>query len=176
MHWWRLFLGLNEHKMYNMKFQVFLLSIILSGAHSVIAQEQKTIAKFIIQDARLNKVDVTARFVETNAYVVVYKTKEGNTYMAVVMDKDDTQSFGRIFNMEEVQKTPETDKEYQSEVYNFMWSYKNSYDNKKGTARVRLTKIYKPLGIMFTTVIIPEDLEIMAYKGYMEGTIGYGKD
>ena len=154
----------------------FFILALLTCAPTAKAQEQETIAKFIIQDARLNKVDVTTRFVEANAYVVVYKTKEGNTYMAVVMDKDDTQSFGRIFNMEEVQKTPETDKEYQSEVYNFRWSYKNTYDNKKGTARVRLTKIYKPLGIMFITVVIPEDLEILEFKGYMECSIGYGKD
>lgn len=159
-----------------MKLIPFIMSALLTCAHTTRAQEQETIAKFIIQDARRNKVDVTTKFVETNAYVVVYKTKEGETYMAVVMDKDETQSFGRIFNMEEVQKTPETDKEYQSEVYNFRWSYKNSYDNKKGTARVRLTKIYKPLGVMFITVVIPEDLEIMEFKGYMEGTIGYGKD
>ena len=159
-----------------MKLIPFFTFAILTYTHVATAQEQKTIAKFIIQDARLNKIDITARFIKAEAFVVVYETKEGIAYMAVVMDKDETQTFGRIFDVEEVKKLAETDKEYGAEIYNFRWSYKNSYDNKQGTARVRLTKIFKPLGVMFSTVIIPEDLDVMEYKGYMEGSIGYDKN
>jgi hypothetical protein len=42
-----------------------------------------------------------------------------------------------------------------------------------GTAKVRVLKTYKPQGIAVTVKIIPENLEILIYKGYLEGSIDF---
>jgi hypothetical protein len=49
----------------------------------------------------------------------------------------------------------------------------NDYDDKKGTAKIQLTKIYKPQGITFELKIIPENLDLIVYKGYMEGSLDF---
>ena len=38
-----------------------------------------------------------------------------------------------------------------------------------------MIKVYKPQGVAFTVKIIPENLDIIVYKGYMEGTIDFSK-
>lgn len=158
-----------------MKFATCFIFFVLIHAHICQAQKQKDLAKFIIQDARLNGIDVTHKYLNTDAFVVLYTTAEDDVCMAVVMDKSDTQSFGDIYDFKTVEEKPETDKNYKMEVYEFRWSYKNNYDKKQGTAKVQLTKVYKPLGIMFTMIIIPENLDMLQFKGFMEGTIGYPK-
>jgi hypothetical protein len=49
----------------------------------------------------------------------------------------------------------------------------NDYDDKKGTATVQLIKIFKPQGITFILKIIPENLDVIVYKGYIEGSIDF---
>ena len=66
---------------------------------------------------------------------------------------------------------PEDDKNYEADIFFFQWRYINTYDTKKGTAKVELLKIYKPQGIYFELKIIPENLDILIYKGFMEGSL-----
>ncbi|MBV6440816.1 MAG: hypothetical protein EPGJADBJ_02491 [Saprospiraceae bacterium] len=70
-------------------------------------------------------------------------------------------------------KRKETYETYEADIFYFNWRYINTYDEKKGTAKVQLVKIYKPQGIAFVLKIIPENLDIIIYKGYMEGTIDF---
>ena len=153
----------------------FCLSIMIGSqfiaSNKSYAQEITIEAKFIVQDGRINKVDVSELLIKENAYLAVYTIKgvEG-AHFACVRPESNTQSYGNIFNL--VEETSEaTDKNYKIETYKFKWSYVNSYDTKKGTANVILTKITKDVGIAFECKVIPENLDVAVYKGYMEGSL-----
>lgn len=154
------------------KFYSFLI-ILNFVSNGLFAQNQKTIAKFITTDASTNGVDVTPTYLSENAYIVFYKSNnDGLIYMANVWSKTNSQSYGPMYSLES-EKKRETYDTYEADIYFFNWRYINTYDNKKGTAKVQLIKIYKPQGITFTIKIIPENLDILVYKGYMEGSIDF---
>ncbi|PSJ71771.1 hypothetical protein C7N43_37650 [Sphingobacteriales bacterium UPWRP_1] len=133
--------------------------------------QQETLAQFIITDARINDVDYTEHYVSSGGYIVFYETDD-DLYMANVLDIENTQSYGRLYSMN-VQEIDETDENYAAEIYTFRWSYINDYDTKKGTATVQLTKIFKPRGVAFICKIIPENLDELEYRGFMEGSIDF---
>lgn len=83
----------------------------------------------------------------------------------------ETQSFGSMYSAE----TETYNETYKADVFYYNWRYTNDYDGKSGTAKVQLTKIYKPQGIAFVLKIIPENLDIIIYKGFMEGTINFSQ-
>lgn len=148
-----------------------MLFILATAALSTFAQESTSNAKFIIQDAKLNKVDITETIISKGCYLVFYTVKESeDIFFGNIMPKDNTQSWGRIFNSKG-NTTQETEEEYKFELITFKWSYQNDYDKKKGTATVRLKKIYKPVGVAFECTIIPENLDVIEYKGYMDGSL-----
>jgi hypothetical protein len=153
-------------------FFYFLLSFLLTEA-SVFAQQQETIATFIIQDARLNDEDVTAFYLDGGGYLVIYKDSDEVLLLANVLSNKNTQSYGRMFNLKH-EKRHETQEEYELDVFQFRWSYQNSYDNREGTADVELLKIHKPNGIAFVCTIITEKLDVLRFKGYMEGSLQFG--
>lgn len=94
--------------------------------------------------------------------------------MANVWEKNDTQSFGRLYNTEH-KKLKETYESFEADIFYFRWRYINSYDTKKGTATIELIKIYKPQGVTFKIKIVPENLDVLVYKGFMEGTLDLNK-
>lgn len=137
--------------------------------------DQDVIAKFIITDASVNGVDNTPILLDQGAYTVFYTSKnDGLIYMANYWEKDNTQSYGPMYSAanDSYNETVET---YKADIFNFNWRYINDYDDKKGTAKVQLTKIYKPQGITFILKIIPENLDVIIYKGYMDGTVDFSK-
>ena len=67
----------------------------------------------------------------------------------------------------------ETYETYEADVFYFNWRYVNTYDGKKGTAKVQVIKIYKPQGVVFIPKMITENLDLIIYKGYMEGTVDF---
>lgn len=140
----------------------------------LIFSQQQTLAKFIITDASVNKSDVTETYLDAGGYIVFYTNSEGNFHMANVMSKRDTQSFGRLYSSEH-SKLKETYEKYEADIFYFNWRYTNDYDSKKGTAKVKLVKIYKPQGIIFSCTIIPEDLDVLEYKGYMDGSVDFSR-
>lgn len=143
---------------------------------ALVAQDntQETLAKFIISDASLNSYDTTETYLEAGGYLVFYTLSDGNLCMANVMSKKGTQSFGRLYDAEH-NKIKETEENYEADIFYYKWRYINSYDSKKGTATVELVKIYKPQGVTFTIKIIPENLDVLIYKGFMEGTLNLNK-
>lgn len=145
------------------------LPIVLYGQ----ATEQKTLAKFIITDATENGVDITPIIVNAGAYTVFYTSEDdGLIYMANVWAGSNSQSFGPMYGVE-IENIDETSESYKTDIFTFNWRYYNDYDTKSGTAKVQVIKIYKPQGIAFSVKIIPEDLDIIIYKGYMEGTVNF---
>ena len=147
-----------------------ILTVLLTCT-KLIAQEQTIIAKFIISDARKNKVDATEEYLNNQAYFVFYKlNNDPKTRFGLIMSKSNTQSFGKIFDRHVSEETA-TDYAYKTEIHFFKWSYINSYDDKVGTASVKLVKIYKPAGVAFEITIVPDNLDVLEYKGYMDGSL-----
>lgn len=149
---------------------LILFSITTFGQNNT----QKTLSKFIISDATENGNDITETILDQKAYLVFYTNNDNNLYMANVWQKNNSQSFGRLYNTEH-KKLKETYESFEADIFYFKWRYINSYDTKKGTATVELIKIYKPQGVTFKITIIPENLDVLVYKGYMEGTLDLNK-
>ncbi len=138
-----------------------------------IEENQEVLAKFIIADATFNGEDVSQSVVQNKAYTVFYKIKDSDEiYMANYFSEAKSQSFGVLYdsNLEEFEETQD---EYRYDVLTSSWRYVNDYDDKKGTAKIELTRIFKPQGVTFELKIISENLDFIVYKGYMEGTLDF---
>lgn len=156
------------------KFYSFLALLIFSTS-GLFAQNQETLAKFIITDASSNGVDETPYLLKVGAYTVFYTSdNDGLLYMANVWPNNNSQSFGPMYSTETASYN-ETYETYKADFFYYNWRYVNDYDSKKGTAIVQFIKIYKPQGVAFILEIIPENLDIIIYKGYMEGTIDFSR-
>lgn len=135
--------------------------------------QQKVIGKFIISDATINGIDATETYLSAGGYIAFYTTGDGNLYMTNIMSKRrNSQSYGRMFAAES-KKVNETYENYEAHIFYFKWRYTNTYDKKRGTATVKFIKVYKPQGVAFVCTIIPENLDVCVYKGYMEGTLDF---
>ena len=151
--------------------KLFLIILLITNTITFAqSNKQEVLSKFIITDASSNGNDITETILDQRAYLVFYTKNDNNLYMANVWPKDNSQSFGRLYNME-YNKLKETYENFETDIFYFKWRYINNYDSKKGTATVELLKIYKPQGITFKITVIPENLNILIYKGYMEGTL-----
>lgn len=157
-----------------MKKIILLITLTLNAILFAQNNNQETLSKFIITDASDNGNDITETILEQNGYLVFYTDAEKNLFMANVWEKNDTQSFGRLYNTEH-KKLKETYESFEADIFYFRWRYINSYDTKKGTATIELIKIYKPQGVTFKIKIVPENLDVLVYKGFMEGTLDLNK-
>jgi len=156
------------------KFLIFTIFFYFSVLQNAFSQDQKTVAKFVISDARLNKLDRTEYYLKAGAYIVFYFDNDSIPCMANVMPNKKTQSFGKLFANKHKGENATCDG-YAADYFSYKWSYKNDYDNKEGTSDVNLVKIYKPQGVIFTCTIITENLDVLVYKGYLEGSIDFSK-
>lgn len=148
----------------------YLLLLILIGSVRFAFGQQTIVAKFIIQTAMRNHNDLSKFYTGNNAYFVFYITPDKQVFFGSIVSKADQQSYGAISELVHT-STPENDKEYATDTFSFKWAYSNSYDNKQGTATVKLVKIDKPGGTAFTIKIIPDTLDLLEYTGYMEGSL-----
>lgn len=154
-----------------MKILFTIIVLAFTGLTSFAQSETTEIARFIISDARLNKVDITQSVLEAKAFLVLFREKGSNTiYMSNVWPAKNTQSYGNIYNVETSQQA-ETSDQYKNETISFNWSYANSFDRKEGTATVKLQLVYKPVGTAFTMTMVTENLDMYTYKGYVRGSL-----
>ena len=129
--------------------------------------QQSTIEKLVILDARDNDKNITEYYLP-GGYIVFYYRTDGELSMATVVNKSRSQSYGRLSTKS---KTTTVDKDgFRKDVQNYKWSYENSYNNKVGTASVRVEKVYKPQGVAFICKIVLENMDILMYSGYKDGT------
>ncbi len=151
----------------------FLLTILFCVTLINSFGQQKTLAKFIITDATVNKVDVTETYLEAGGNIIFYTTGDDNLYMTNIMsNRKNSQSYGRMYSAQ-TKNLNESYENYKADIFYYKWRYINTYDTKKGTASVKLIKIFKPQGVTFVCTIIPENLDVIVYKGYMEGTLDF---
>lgn len=147
-------------------FLILLLSITINTSFG----QQKTLAKFIITEASINKVDKSETILDQRAYSVFYINKDGSLYMANVWAKNNSQSFGRLYSRKRT-KLKEKYKDYYADISHFKWRYINDYNLKKGSATIKFIKIYKPEGVTFLMTIKPKKQGKIIYTGFMEGTL-----
>jgi len=116
-------------------------------------------------------MDATRTYLDNGAYFAVYTVSGKKTaYMSSLMTKSKSESYGAIYNIEKTD-IPETDKDYQKQKVTFKWSFSNTYDKEKGTADVTLVISNKPMGKAFEMTILTEKLDLLVYKGYIEGSL-----
>jgi hypothetical protein len=150
-----------------------LLLIACFFSFGIVNAQQKTLAKFIVTDASINGLDNTPTALEQGQYIVFYTSdNDGLIYMSNYWPQNNSQSYGPMYSTK-TKNYDETYETYKADIFNFNWRYINSYDSKKGTAFVSLTKIYNPQGVAFQIKIVPENLDVLIYKGYMEGTVDF---
>lgn len=162
--------------------QFSIIYILLFLLHSTInAQEKRveqdndvkqyTFATFEVRDARNNGDDITPQMLSENESLMFYKSSDSDDIMlSNFCEKSESQSYGAIYSIVKGEN-PDKEEENKSELYTFYWSYVNTYDNKKGTAEVKLLLVYKPRGTYFEFTILPENLDEFIYKGQMEGDL-----
>ncbi|WP_300435986.1 hypothetical protein [Christiangramia sp.] len=153
---------------------IYLTILLISlNVASVFAQDQDLIVldKFIILDATENGVDITPQLLENEAFLSFFElADENHIYFANVWPVAESMSHGVIYDAE-FKDFEETEETYAQQKITFTWKYQNSYDGISGNAKVKINKIYKPQGVYFEAVIIPEDLDLLVYKGYIDGTL-----
>jgi hypothetical protein len=147
-----------------------VIILLLATIRLAYCQQQTVIAKFTVQSAKKNHTDVTQYYTSNNAYFAFYITADKQVYFGSIVSRLNQQSYGAIFGLTHTAE-PETTSSYATDTFNFKWSYSNSYDNHQGAATVKLVKIDKPGGVAFELKIIPENLDLLEYSGYMEGSL-----
>jgi len=143
--------------------------IVTLGFYSKVSFAQQIVieSKFIIQDARINEQDISESWIKGASYLAFYTISGSEeSYFASVNPGQKSNSSGRIFNLtHKLEK--ETASTYENQVFAFKWSYSNSYDDKKGTADVKIVQFKKNGRIGFMCTINPENLDQVIFKGYM---------
>ncbi|WP_159468321.1 hypothetical protein [Dyadobacter sp. 3J3] len=151
--------------------KLYFTILFLAACYTTALCQQKTLGKFIITSAKINNVDVTESYLENEGFIAFYTNDNNSLSMTNIMSKKaNSQSYGRLYAMTQ-KVTKETEEQYETNLFLFKWRYKNTYDAKSGTASVRFQKVYKPEGVTFICTIIPENLQAIVLKGYMEGSI-----
>jgi len=151
------------------KFIFMLASICYST--TAFAQKTEVHAKLIIQDARFNNADISEAWVQQGGYLVLYSTDDSEkVFLASVNPGQKSQSYGNTFDLKVKSVKADSD-QYEHDIFTFKWSYINDYDDKKGTASVKLTKIVKDVGVAFTCLIIAGNLDVIEFKGYVQGSL-----
>ena len=79
-----------------MKKLIFFICVLLFNINTMLAQDQKEIARFYVTHANYNGNDVTEWAVSRKVFTVFY-TINDELYMANVSDVDDDQSWGKVW-------------------------------------------------------------------------------
>jgi hypothetical protein len=138
-------------------------------------QEQIILTEFIIKDVRFDGVDYSKEAIQDGNRLYFYKVKDSDEILfSNFWEKSDAQSYGPIHSLTQ-KHYDETDEYFETDEYKFIWSYKNSYEDKVGTCEMILKLEHKPRGIFFDLKIYPENLEELHYRGEFKGTMDFVK-
>jgi hypothetical protein len=156
-----------------------LTFLFLSAVLTLSAQQNSTkkeqSKKYIITESKINEVDNTAFDLDREGFLTFVELEDDdNLYLVNDSQVYEGFTYGKISKIEH-SNTEETAEDYQSDTFDFMWNHNNSYDDVTGYASVRLTKIYKPQGIIFTMLIVYANLDLLEYSGYIEGSINFDR-
>lgn len=141
----------------------------ISSSPSPAQSGQEDILTAYVTAAKHNGDDVSEWALNSRIKTVFY-TVDGELYMANYAEAADTQSWGRVTNLQS-QHFDESAENYEMDQFTFTWYYQNSYDSKSGTCQIVFTKIFKPQGITTHLKMVTESLDVTEYTGYMEGSL-----
>ncbi|HFK5563115.1 TPA: hypothetical protein ACGZ9C_002776 [Elizabethkingia anophelis] len=117
--------------------------------------------KYFITESTKDGWDNSQFDIERGGHIVFYKMGK-EVYMADVSGKCDQQTYGKMDQM-----IPTTSKSTKFPTFTFRWKYQNTYDNKTGSAMVKLHKYYESGEIRFTMKILSSDSKTVIYKGFV---------
>ena len=155
-----------------------LLTILFCAFYfSINAQEkeedQKEIAKLEIRDARHDGDNITRSVLsEKNTYVFYKASDRDDTLLSLVSDLNDDQTCGNIYLVsKEIDSSNK--KRIEKRVYNFYWSYANSFDDYKGTYNCSLSLLKKKKAIYYELRLKQENLDKFLFRGEFKGNISF---
>ncbi|EIJ38793.1 hypothetical protein JoomaDRAFT_1786 [Galbibacter orientalis DSM 19592] len=150
---------------------ILFVIVLLTALFGTAQDNVDVMGRFVIMDATMDGKDITSQLLSKNAFLAFYQYKgDKEIYFANVWPKADSYSNGIIYNL--TLDTPFYDRDgYNNQRLTFYWKYWNSYNADQGNASVEMKIIKKPQGNHFIIKIIPEDLEILIYKGFVEGSL-----
>ena len=131
-------------------------------------KKQKELVRFVVLEANFNGTDYTDWALNKGNYLVFFLNEYDKLCFSNVTDGE--QSHGLVLNIKH-QEIEATNTIYAADHYTFRWGYSNTYDKKKGSALVELTKLYKEQAVAFEIKMVTENMDILIYKGYMEGSV-----
>lgn len=118
---------------------------------------------YIIDHAILDSVDYSEHYRTVNGFIKFYKLSlTENIYMANVMQKVGTQSYGQITDL--TKDKIDINKE-SIDIIKFNWHNKNTYDEDTGVARVIFYTSIKESVHKFVCMMILEDDAFSIYSG-----------
>ncbi|WP_238557075.1 hypothetical protein [Elizabethkingia anophelis] len=117
--------------------------------------------KYFITESSKNGWDNSQFDIARGGHVVFYEIGK-EVYMSDISGKCDQQTYGKIDQM--ITTSPKSAKFPTS---TFRWKYQNTYDNKTGSAMVKLHKYYESGEIQFTIQILSSDSKTIIYKGFV---------
>ncbi len=131
-------------------------------------KKQQELVRFVVLDANFNGVDYTDWALNNSNYFIFFLNEYNKLCFSNVTDGE--QSYGLTSNIKH-QEIEATETTYAADHYTFRWGYSNTYDKKKGSALVELIKIYKEQAVAFEIKMVTENMDVLIYKGYMEGSV-----
>ncbi len=145
-----------------------ILTLIFISTTSLLFSQKKTpnLQRFSKLNVKYNTVNnfTTIDSLNVNSQYLLI-TENINTSLGTMENcAGNTKSFGKIeiYNAYFIKASQD---EIEREVLMFDWYYSNSYDDEKGTARVKLIKACNETGTFFRMTVILENLDVIFYEG-----------
>jgi hypothetical protein len=119
--------------------------------------------RYFISEASIDETDLSDYYFERGQYLTFYEEGDGRLCFLNSSRKQEEYSYGQIHNLS--RQYIEVDG-CSGETLYFRWSYKNSYDNNKGYAFVKITTINHENGNEFSAIIVTKNLEKIEFSGF----------
>ncbi len=120
-------------------------------------------AKYIIIEAKINKIDFSEDYFENGQYLSFYNDEDENPCFLNSKADGEEYSYGRVYGYK-LKETKVDD--CVAEEISFRWQYNNSYDDQSGYALVQLKRIYRENGVQFYIKILSKTLDIIEFAGF----------
>lgn len=119
--------------------------------------------RYIVTEARINKLDYSNDYFDQGQYLAFYSKKNGESGFLNSTADHTEYSYGQILNMKRMKMEEDGCK---GETIYFRWKYRNSYDKDSGYAFVQLKRLYRENGVEFLIKIVSNKLEMIEFSGF----------
>jgi len=151
------------------KKNIISVIIILLTTTVLWAQDSLVIEKYFVEEYYLNH-----KLMKTTGagHYISFVQKRDTTFFINGFEEFGTYSIGEISKLEMEDGTyTEDDQIYVVNRSQFLWHYKNSYDNNKGLAKVDIRKTFFRKSVSFRMLIFLENKDTIALYGFAKYSI-----